>query len=162
MVQLTIIQHKFRQWLGADQETSHYLHQWWFDYRRIYASLGLNVNKTGWIWYMWRLTPTSSRTEPQRIFVGISTVQKILDTKIGRSSQIKVTDRGIFYLKTRSKLTQWDVWKVCLLWTESCLLLCRPWHNHWLTHGMSDYHINQIFCLLKYEYTHTAQFKMKK
>ena len=24
------------------QATSHYLNQWWFDYRRIYASLGLN------------------------------------------------------------------------------------------------------------------------
>ena len=49
-VQLTIFQHWFRWWLGADQATSHYLNQWWLDYRRIYASLGLNelnhVNKT--------------------------------------------------------------------------------------------------------------------
>ena len=44
-VQLTIIQHRFRQWLGADQATSHYLNQWWLDYRRIYASLGLNELK---------------------------------------------------------------------------------------------------------------------
>ena len=28
--------------------TSHYLSQWWFDYRRIYASLGLNELK---VWY---------------------------------------------------------------------------------------------------------------
>ena len=41
-VQLTISQHWFRWWLGADQATSHYLNQWWLDYRRIYASLGLN------------------------------------------------------------------------------------------------------------------------
>ena len=41
-VQLTIFQHWFRQWLGADQATSHYLHQWWLDYRCINASLGLN------------------------------------------------------------------------------------------------------------------------
>ena len=41
-VQLTIFQHWFRQWLGADQVTRHYLNQWWLDYRRIYASLGLN------------------------------------------------------------------------------------------------------------------------
>ena len=41
-VQLTISQHWFRQWLGADRATSHYLDQWWLDYRRIYASLGLN------------------------------------------------------------------------------------------------------------------------
>ena len=41
--QLTIIQHWFRWWLGADKATSHYLIQWWVGYRRIYASLGLNV-----------------------------------------------------------------------------------------------------------------------
>ena len=41
-VQLTISQHWFRKWLGADQATSHYLDQWWLDYWRIYASLGLN------------------------------------------------------------------------------------------------------------------------
>ena len=41
-VQLTISQHWFRYWLGADQATSHYLSQWWLDYRRIYAPLGLN------------------------------------------------------------------------------------------------------------------------
>ena len=39
---LTKFQHWFRKWLSADQTTSHYLNQWWFDYRRIYASLGLN------------------------------------------------------------------------------------------------------------------------
>ena len=41
-VKLTISHHWFRLWLGADQATSHYLDQWWLDYRRIYASLGLN------------------------------------------------------------------------------------------------------------------------
>ena len=41
-VQLTIFQHWFRWWLGADQATSHYLNQWWLDFRRIYTSLGLN------------------------------------------------------------------------------------------------------------------------
>ena len=46
-VQLTIIQHWFRKWLGAGQATSHYLNQWWLVYWRIYASLGLN-----------KLTPT--------------------------------------------------------------------------------------------------------
>ena len=40
--QLTIFQHWFRKWLGADQATSDYLNQWWLDYRCIYASLGLN------------------------------------------------------------------------------------------------------------------------
>ena len=47
-VQLTISQHWFRWWLGADQATSHYLNQWWLDYRRIYASLGLN-ELTSWM-----------------------------------------------------------------------------------------------------------------
>ena len=41
-VQLTIIQHRVRLWLGAQQATSHYLNQWWSVYWRIYASLGLN------------------------------------------------------------------------------------------------------------------------
>ena len=41
-VQLTIFQHWFRYWLGAGKATSHYLKQWWLNYRRIYASLGLN------------------------------------------------------------------------------------------------------------------------
>ena len=40
-VQLTIIQHWFRLWLGAGQATSHYLNQWWLVYWRIYASLDL-------------------------------------------------------------------------------------------------------------------------
>ena len=41
-VQLTIIQHWFGWWRGADHATSHYLHQWWLVYWRIYASFGLN------------------------------------------------------------------------------------------------------------------------
>ena len=44
-VQLTIIQHWFRWWLGAGQATSHYLNQWWLVYWRKYASLGLNELK---------------------------------------------------------------------------------------------------------------------
>ena len=44
--ELTIFQHWFRWWLGADQATSHYLNQWWLVYWRIYASLGLNELKT--------------------------------------------------------------------------------------------------------------------
>ena len=41
-VQLTIIQHWFRKWIGAGQATSHYLNQLWLVYWRIYASSGLN------------------------------------------------------------------------------------------------------------------------
>ena len=40
--EVTISQHWFSWWLGADQATSHYLSQWWVVYWRIYASLGLN------------------------------------------------------------------------------------------------------------------------
>ena len=52
MVQLTISQHWFRIWLGADQATNHYLDQWWLDYRCIYASLGLNelIQPLGTTW----------------------------------------------------------------------------------------------------------------
>ena len=42
MVQLTIFQHWFRQWLDAGQVTHHYLNRWWLVYSRIYASLCLN------------------------------------------------------------------------------------------------------------------------
>ena len=31
-----------RWWLGADQATNHYLKQWWLDYRRIDALIGIN------------------------------------------------------------------------------------------------------------------------
>ena len=41
-IQLTILLHWFRWWLGAVQATSHYLNQWWLVYWRIYASLGLS------------------------------------------------------------------------------------------------------------------------
>ena len=41
-VQLTIIHHWFKYWLGVYQAISHYLNQWWLVYRHIYASLGLN------------------------------------------------------------------------------------------------------------------------
>ena len=42
MDQLTIFLGWFIWWLGSNQETSHYLNQWWLDSWRILASLGLN------------------------------------------------------------------------------------------------------------------------
>ena len=40
-VQMTISQHWFRQWLGAEQATSHYLNQCWHTvHRRIYVVQG--------------------------------------------------------------------------------------------------------------------------
>ena len=56
-VQLTIFDHWFIQWLGAGQATSHYLNQWWLDYRRIYASLGLNELNTQWRYIISRKCP---------------------------------------------------------------------------------------------------------
>ena len=44
-VQLTILLHWFRWWLGANQAPSHYLNQWWLVYGYLYASLGLNESK---------------------------------------------------------------------------------------------------------------------
>ena len=41
-VQLTIVQHWLRQWLGTNQATGHCVKQWGLVYWRIYASLGLN------------------------------------------------------------------------------------------------------------------------
>ena len=43
--QLTIFQHWFRLWFGADQVTSHNLNQWWLIQWRMYGSLGLNELK---------------------------------------------------------------------------------------------------------------------
>ena len=42
MVQITIFQHSFGEWLGANQATSHFLKQWMLVYWCIYASLGLH------------------------------------------------------------------------------------------------------------------------
>ena len=42
-VQLTISQHWFRLWLGADQAASHYLDQWWLDCRPIYMYASLDA-----------------------------------------------------------------------------------------------------------------------
>ena len=46
---LTIFQHWFRQWLGADETSSHYLNKWWLVYWRVYASLGINELKHVWV-----------------------------------------------------------------------------------------------------------------
>ena len=51
MFQLRIFQHWFRKWLGADQATSHYLKQWWLNYRRTYASFGLNELRSFFVAY---------------------------------------------------------------------------------------------------------------
>ena len=58
-VQLKIIQHWFRWWLGAVQATSHYLNQWWLYYWRIYASLGLNELKQLQLWSRYPMHKTS-------------------------------------------------------------------------------------------------------
>ena len=45
-IQLTIFEHHFRKWLGANQAASHYLKQWWLGYWQTYALLSLNELKT--------------------------------------------------------------------------------------------------------------------
>ena len=45
---IKIFQYWCRQWLGAGQKNSHYLDQCWLDYRRIYASPGLNEIVSSW------------------------------------------------------------------------------------------------------------------
>ena len=63
-VQLTILQHWFRWWLGAGQVTNHCLNQWWSIYWHIYVSLGLKLMDLelrvhilllcSWLkWWMW-------------------------------------------------------------------------------------------------------------
>ena len=49
--------HWFRQWLGTDQVTSHYLYQWWLVYWCIYASFSLKEFKelpTNYLIFYWR------------------------------------------------------------------------------------------------------------
>ena len=66
-VQLTIFQHWFRYWLGAVQATSHYLNQWWLDYRRIYAPLGLNeLTDTLWVIWMFPLHLAGASVDHQK------------------------------------------------------------------------------------------------
>ena len=48
-IRLTMFPHWLIEWLGAGQATSRYLIQWWFNYWRISASLGLN-ELTHWGW----------------------------------------------------------------------------------------------------------------
>ena len=47
------IQHWLRKWLAADQATSHYLDQWWLDYRHS-ASMGIPCDNE---WNEWHLLP---------------------------------------------------------------------------------------------------------
>ena len=51
-----MLKDRFRQWLGADHATKHFLNQWWLFYRWIYASPTLNelryrVPSTS-VWYL--------------------------------------------------------------------------------------------------------------
>ena len=50
-VQLNILQHWFRQWLGTVQVTSHYLNQWWLLYWCVYAAK--NSLRPGLNWFRW-------------------------------------------------------------------------------------------------------------
>ena len=59
-IQLTMLKHLFRKWLGTDQATSHYLNQWLFNYWHTYVSLVNYVLRKEWsCWWIDR---------PQRSF----------------------------------------------------------------------------------------------
>ena len=75
-VQLTIFQHWFRYWLGADYATSHYLNQWLLDYRHIYASIGLNELN-----FFMRITVKLSLHERKPAFVKITAACVLLAWK---------------------------------------------------------------------------------
>ena len=103
-VELTIFQHWFGLWLGAVQATSHYLNQWWFDYRRIYASLGLN-ELSAKIQNSWLFTP---RTKSKH-----ATTSKKLKTIYSRVSWASSILEGT------------------KLWWRNTLLICWEITYHW-------------------------------
>ena len=70
-VRLTIFQQWFWKWLDTDKATSQYLSQWWLDYRRIYASLGLNELRISGKGLILGLRPA---TERRRYFVTTSLI----------------------------------------------------------------------------------------
>ena len=59
-VQLTIFQHWFRKWLGAQQATTHYLNQWWPS-----STANICVTRPQWVnmgsYIMWHLIPRSRK-----------------------------------------------------------------------------------------------------
>ena len=83
MIQLTLFPHWFRQCLGLNQATSYYLAHWWLDYRRIYASLGLN-GLNGMIYHhMWSyavqiLCEGFMRCSPHRSTISSNKLQLVL------------------------------------------------------------------------------------
>ena len=91
-LQLTTFQHWFRQWLGADQATSHYMKQWWFVCWRIYASLCLN-----------ELTPNVPHKNPQWMHHAqmdrnlADTVRSSADASVIRGSHIHMYFYCIVY-----------------------------------------------------------------
>ena len=56
VIQLTLFLHWFSKWLGADQETSHYLNHWWLVYWRMYA-----LTRPQWVYQpIWHTYPCLS------------------------------------------------------------------------------------------------------
>ena len=61
-VQFTIFQHWFREWLGADQATSHYLNQWWPS-----STTPICVTRPQWVNHYGCKTPID-QYEKQKLF----------------------------------------------------------------------------------------------
>ena len=87
--QLTIFQHWFRQWLGADQATSHYLNQWWSFYWRTDASLGLNAE-----------TLTKFRSDWESLNINLALAMFLRDLTRRRLIEYWKSPRDCLHIKT--------------------------------------------------------------
>ena len=128
-VPLTIIQHWFRQWLGAVQATSHYLNQWW-----AMLATHMCVTRPQWVnaehrlrgnfWHTFRVyIKLGKKDEPGRF--------KLLEyTLIAFGHDIEFLILGKADLSSWRKKVLWIVWRKFHI---------RPWppifsvqYSHWL------------------------------
>ena len=96
--ELTMFHHWFRQWLGANQATSHYLNQWWLVYWCIYESLGLNELNYG------------DNCHDEYIYMYIIFITKTIknDLLIGRKLLINFSMNTTYYNYHRYDLYLWQ------------------------------------------------------
>ena len=130
-VQLTISQHLLRKRLDSDQAGSHYLHQWWLDYRRIYASLGLNelINS---LWHrQWTGSSSWWRHQMETFSALLALCEGILPVTDGLPSQS--SERFSKQWRRRWFETPLcSLWHLCNnFWFGSWLVACSV-QNHYL------------------------------
>ena len=109
--ELTIFDHWFRQWLCADQATSHYLKLWWLVYRRIYASLDVNGLKTTYA--MWWIMLTSL-IWPIYVYLGDFNANVFIDVFLVHANLCKHLCFTVMWLKdTRTTLPfRWSTYSI--------------------------------------------------